>query len=50
MRTDEEILDEAYSTDYLDTLYKLKREAKSKNCKLAIDNIIKELLYESSYK
>ena len=50
MRTEEEILDEAYSTDYLDTLYNLKREAKSKNCKLAIDNIIKELLYESSYK
>lgn len=31
-------------------LYKLKREAKSKSCKLAINNIIEELLYESHHK
>lgn len=46
-RTDEEILDEAYSTDYIDTLYRLKKEAKSKETKRIIDDIISDLKYES---
>ena len=46
-RTDEEILDEAYSTDYVDSLYRLKKEANSKETKKVIQGIIDELKYES---
>ena len=46
-RTDEEILDEAYSTDYIDSLYRLKKEASSKETKKVIQGIIDELEYES---
>ena len=46
-RTDEEILDEAYSTDYIDSLHRLKKEAKYKESKRIIQGIIDGLKYEN---
>lgn len=46
-RTDEEILDEAYSTDYIDSLYRLKKEAKYKESKRIIQGIIDDLKYDN---
>ena len=46
-RTDEEVLDEVYSTDYIDSLHRLKKEAKSKETKRIIQGIIDDLKYEN---
>ena len=41
-RTDEEILEEAYSVEDTDILYQLKREAKNKDTKKQIQKLINE--------